>query len=107
MAANIKSLNALHDKLTQMFTKYLDRHLADPVLSPNPAEDAVDEIMVDLEPSPAMLAVIAKFLKDNDVTAEPETVDNLQEMRRSLEDKRKSRRKTLADLSIDAHMGSA
>jgi len=107
MAANIKSLNALHDKLTQMFTKYLDRHLADPVLVDNPAESAVHAVMFDTEPSPAMLAVIAKFLKDNDVTAQPEEIDKLRDMRRSLADKRKNRIKTLSDLSVELPVGSA
>ena len=99
MAANIKSLNALHDRLTQMFTKYLDRYLT--------AQDVVDDVMDELvEPSPAMLAVIAKFLKDNDVTATPETVDSLQGMRRSLEEKRNNRKRTLADLDVTV-VGSA
>ena len=93
MTANIKSLNARHDKLTQMFTRYLERHLS--------AQDVVDDVMHEIdEPSPAMLAVIAKFLKDNDVSATPEAIDSLHGMRRSLEEKRKNRVKTLADLDI-------
>lgn len=102
-SASIRSVNALHDKLTQMFTRILDGYLEagekiEAHMQAQASEEAVSELLAVLEgPSPAMLAVIAKFLKDNDVTATPETVEGLTDQQKRLEERRKNR-PSLTDL---------
>lgn len=102
-SAPVSKLNALHDKLTEMFTKILDRYLDQKELldlHSDPAGEAVDNILSEItEPSPAMMAVIAKFLKDNDVTATAEQTDELSGLQKSLAERRKAR-PSLADLKV-------
>lgn len=104
-SAPIKNVQMLHDKLTQMFTRILDGYLeaGDKITAHMEAaasEAAVSELLAVLEgPSPAMLAVIAKFLKDNDVTATVEQTNELTGLQKSLAERRANRPK-LADLKV-------
>lgn len=52
--ASVDALSALHAKLAETFTQQIDRYV------------------VNNEPiPPSLLAAVAKFLKDNDITADP------------------------------------
>ena len=92
-ASTESQLGSLHNKLTALFTKILQRY-----------EDDLDQ-MVDLDieealleslapgriPSPAMLSAVAKFLKDNDISLETEELNELSAMEERLEARKRAR----------------
>lgn len=93
-ASTEPTLGKLHNKLTLLFLKILQKYEND--LKALSKADLGDELMDGLVadnvmPSPAMLSAIAKFLKDNEITMETETLDELSGMEQRLAAKRKAR----------------
>lgn len=95
-AANEKDLGALHSKLARVFTSVLDRYERRMDLSNIDTSNLEDELIeklleADLDPSPAMLGAVSKFLKDNEILLDSEEVNELSDMERRLANKRKNR----------------
>lgn len=97
-AATEKELSALHAKLAKQLNTQLDqsdramtlliKYRADEALPDDVVrylEDAVDAV------SPALLTVVSKFLKDNDITAVVEENKELSELDKRLAEKRTRR----------------
>jgi hypothetical protein len=73
-ASTEQSLGNLHNKVTELFVKVLDEYESTPELA-----------------NPAMLGAITKFLKDNSISLESETLDELSEMEERLAAKKRNR----------------
>ena len=73
-ASTEQSLGYLHNQVTQLFSKVLEGYEETPELS-----------------NPAMLGAITKFLKDNSISLESETLDELSEMEERLAAKKRNR----------------
>ena len=96
-AATERKLGKLHEMLTELFIKQLERYSAqlDAVdkIDPNELES---EVLAELlnngfEPSPAMLSAVSKFLKDNEIMYDTEQLEELSSLERRLKDKREKR----------------
>lgn len=85
MAATDKdSLELLHRLVTQAYSTEIALALKD-----------------EAPPNPALLAGAAKFLKDNEITADPADKKDLKEMQRKLKEasaQRKSRKSNVSDM---------
>jgi hypothetical protein len=83
--ASINALGALHEKLAMVMSEALD------------GESFVDEETGETTSfkatNPALFTAVAKFLKDNDVVAIPETEDAVTQLRDQLE--KRNRKTTL------------
>lgn len=73
-ASTEQSLGNLHNKVTELFVKVLDEYESAPETA-----------------NPAMLGAITKFLKDNSISLESETLDELSEMEERLAAKKRNR----------------
>ena len=73
-ASTEQSLGNLHNKVTELFVKVLDAYESEPETA-----------------NPAMLGAITKFLKDNSISLESETLDELSEMEERLAAKKRNR----------------
>ena len=73
-ASTEQSLGNLHNQVTLLFSKVLEGYEETPELS-----------------NPAMLGAITKFLKDNSISLESETLDELSEMEERLAAKKRNR----------------
>ena len=99
-------LGSLHAKLTALFTQILDRYErqldAEAKIDPEAVqEELLEALLADtMLPSPAMLSAIAKFLKDNEITLESETVSELSEMEERLAAKQRNRPNLKAVVSL-------
>jgi len=106
MAASDQQLGALHKKLTEVLSEALDGQVVEGYEDPETGE--VEEEMR-IPPSASVMTVVAKFLKDNEITCDVEQNDQLSEMRDKL--LAKTNRLTAADKSSIADaanfMGSA
>lgn len=80
-AAGLELLKKLHGMVTDSFIQRLEA-------------DAKDEIPTDA----ATLGAITKFLKDNNVTADPATSEDLNSLRDKLADASKQRRSKLTNV---------
>lgn len=99
-ASTEKELGVLHAGLTRIFTKVLKNYEDKLDLATKTIEDMQDELEEDLlgalvslnvEPSPAMLSAMSKFLKDNEITFDSEELDELSVLEQRLQDKKKNR----------------
>lgn len=104
-AASQSHMNAMHSRVAEVFKRVLDTyHKRMDVVEQFDRDDLEDEVLRELFadaiiPSPAMLAVITKFLKDNEVLFEKDIINEVSETRRSLDERRKER-PNLASLSL-------
>jgi hypothetical protein len=97
-AATEQKLGELHDQLATLFSKILSGYelkleVFDRIKD---ADNIEEEIMVELlkaplEPSPAMLSAVSKFLKDNDISVDREELDKLSVQEERLKNKKKNR----------------
>ena len=104
-AATEQKLGKLHDKLADLFLKVLKGYelrteVLDRIAS---ADDMEDELMEELfsaniEPSPAMLSAVAKFLKDNEISVDRAELDQLSAQQERLK-ARKARRPNLQTIT--------
>jgi hypothetical protein len=97
-AATEKNLGNLHSTLTTIFTRVLQGYLdkLDKAQEAFNSDEFNSEIMSELEylsiePSPAMLSAIAKFLKDNNISYDSEQIDELSELEQRLRNKKANR----------------
>jgi len=91
-ASTAPAMGKLHNKLTELFLKILTKYENDLDKLENVGEELIDELAAEgVMPSPAMLSAVAKFLKDNDITMETETLDELSAMEERLAAKKKAR----------------
>lgn len=101
-AASQSAMNALHSKVADVFSKVLQRYelrldTVDAITSGALDAGSIEgEVLVELLgdgslPSPAMMAAITKFLKDNEVLFEKEKITEVSAQQRALEEKRKNR----------------
>ena len=81
MASTMAELNSLHVLITQSFSERITQDLAD-----NIPTDA------------ATLGAAIKFLKDNNVTADPADVDDLSDLRKKLTLAAENRRKGVSNI---------
>ena len=85
-------MGKLHLKLTELFLNILNKYENDLSAMDNVGEELLDELMAEGNmPNPAMLGAIAKFLKDNSISVESETLDELSSMEHRLANKKKNR----------------
>jgi len=123
-AAKVETLGALHDAVAQLFIKVLHKMHKDldDAMSPKEvtlneeggidkdalAEAVMAEALSDGMPSPAMLAAITKFLKDNDIGYDAEVLEEMSALERQLQDKARKRPAglTLVDIPPVAADGS-
>lgn len=101
MAAKKSELGAVHAALTNVFIRVLQRYIENlDILDSMTAKDINDELadevtdalMPDmLMPNPAMLSAVSKFLKDNEIRFDDESVSKLTQLEESLASKRKAR----------------
>lgn len=97
-SASEQELGKLHFGLTKLFTKILKGYelklaALDRIIEASDPEDAlVDELMsLNIEPSPAMLSAISKFLKDNEISADNAELDQLSAHEERLKNKKANR----------------
>ncbi len=98
MAATENKLGELHDKVADVLISALDRNEAQQRALMRRAEeqaqdnneDEEDVVVFIPEINPALLSVATKFLKDNDITCQPNVGNRADELRKKLEKKRKS-----------------
>ncbi len=93
-SANEATLGTLHAKVAIVFTKVLDTYEAR-LDMPVPEEG---DPMPEVEPNPAMMGAITKFLKDNSIAFDTEEVEALSDTEQRLAQRRKQRAK-LIDLT--------
>lgn len=85
-------LGKLHNKLTELFLSILNKYENDLTAMDNAGDELLDGLMAEgMMPNPAMLGAISKFLKDNLISLESETLDELSEMEERLAAKKRSR----------------
>ena len=97
MAAETKELNALHAKLAQHMARALEQQDTAKLLItdfPDLPEPVIKFLENAASDNPALMTVIAKFLKDNSITSAPEESKDLTEIQKLLKNKR-SRIETL------------
>lgn len=91
-ASTEQSLGNLHNKLTQLFLNILKKYENDLSAMDNAEDELLGAVLDEgLMPNPAMLGAITKFLKDNSITLETETVSELSEMEERLAAKKRNR----------------
>lgn len=93
-ASSEKTLGNLHVVLTRVFTKVLEKYerdLADGSKVDLETAVADELIAVAVEPNPAMLSAISKFLKDNEIMYDTEELEQLSATERRLQELKKSR----------------
>jgi len=81
------------DQATYLLAKYSDIDDEEPLLP----EDVRDYLEKQMDASPALLTVITKFLKDNDITAVVDESKEMSDLDKALEAKR-SRRKSVGNV---------
>lgn len=79
---NVNDLGSLHGKLTKYYNKRLDSILAER------EEEDEDDFVMPL--SPAELTAMNNFLKQNEVTADPETDGELSDVQKKLREMREA-----------------
>lgn len=107
-AASGSRMAQLHSKVALVMIRVLETYLKnlDELDNRNLADTDEDDLIAaaldaeNLMPSPAMLSAITNFLKHNDITFEEEQVDKLRDLKDTLEDRRNSRRKRIADVPV-------
>lgn len=88
MAANKSELDELHRLLTRAFTQGIENDLEDGVFNP------------------AFLSAAAKFLKDNEITAEVKSDEDLSALRAALRESSRARRAgNIVDIAQKRAMG--
>lgn len=109
-AANEQELGVLHNITAKVLKQTLDvfdvaqrAYIATDGLAREADEEAGIAALYAQPPmlAPAMLAAVIKFLKDNDITAQPEESDQLSNLAQTLAEKRK--RKTVASVNTVPH----
>lgn len=95
-AATSGTMGALHQKMAVILTRVLENY--EKKLD---EETLVDELLVEFEPSPAMMAVIAKFLKDNQIEFEAEEVNELGALEKRLAAKKTERPRFATITNLD------
>lgn len=92
--ASESKMNELHEQLAQTLITMTQVREVEEVVGEG--EDAV-KVIKTIDPSPAALAVAAKFLKDNSIFSTPEQTDALAELQDKLKQKQ-TRRPSSRDL---------
>jgi len=104
--ANERSLHALHEKVAQHLLQALDsseqaKELLQAFEEELPAKVA-DFLRVVGTTSPALLTVAARFLKDNDITVDIQSSDEMSDLARQLE-KKQTRRDNVINVPFAEH----
>jgi len=99
-SANEAALGTLHAKVAQVFQQVLETYEARlAVVNTLEQQEEVSEAMLkaiinaDLDPNPAMMGAITKFLKDNSIAFDTEEVDTLSDTELRLKQRRAQRAK--------------
>jgi len=103
MAANAKTLGELHEAVAEAFSEQVKGYVEEVVEGDKVIERTV-------RPSPALLGAAVAFLKNNNITADPETNEALKGLSEKLAARRKGKISPAAlDAAADAfaaHMGT-
>lgn len=101
MAANEKALGDLHAALAAVMKKALEGTKIPGYVDEETGEAVPDDV---IPPSASVMTVVAKFLKDNEITCAPAEDNELGELQRIMEDRQrklrgldKTDRSTIAD----------
>ena len=111
-AANATQMGALHKTMTSILQKVLAAYearldkLAEIDMESMEQEMLAELFAQNIEPSPAMMGVVAKFLKDNSIEFEAEEVNELGAIQKRLQAK-KANRPTFASVSDLEVQGTA
>lgn len=97
MAADSKALGGLHTKVAQVLTSLLEDQKRD--VFDKEGKCVGTEVIT---PSPALIAVAVTFLKNNNITADPDTNDELKATTEALRQRREARQKRQMALDPDA-----
>lgn len=96
-AAKEMQLGKLHQKITEVFIKVLERYEArldviDTIDRDEIENEVLEELLNDAAmPNPAMLSAVTKFLKDNDIGFDTEQLDQLSDTERRLQERKEKR----------------
>ena len=96
-----EKLTQLHDKLTDVYIEILEAASSDGESTEDADADEDDLGLGILMLSPAMLTSAANFLKQNDITAQPEEGDSMSELAKKLREKQQQGRAKLRAVSED------
>lgn len=108
-AATENQLGALHSVLASIFLKVLEGYekrldTADKLINDTELEEDMLEAVLaaNIEPSPAMLSAISKFLKDNDISVDREALNALTAQEQRLKNRQAARPdlKSITQLAI-------
>jgi hypothetical protein len=97
-AATEQELGDLHSKLTSILSKVLAGYekkidLVHRVLDAADPEDEMLSVLIEqnIEPSPAMLSAVAKFLKDNEISVDSKELNQLSAQEERLANRKRNR----------------
>jgi len=97
-AATEKQLGDLHSKLATILSKVLEGYdkkmdLVNQVLEAADPEDKMISVLLEqnIEPSPAMLSAVAKFLKDNEISVDSQELNQLSAQEERLANRKRNR----------------
>ena len=106
-AASESALGDLHSKVARVMNSALDQmdtqqEVFDGLVA-NAKEAGDDELLIaalghKVEVNASLISVITKFLSDNKISCAPEDSEELSNLARTLQEKRKSRRKTVGNV---------
>ena len=105
-AATEKALAGMHSLLARVLTKTLEKYeksldLLDKLDKDDLENEFIAAAIAEIgEPNPAMLSVIAKFLKDNEIAFDTEEVETLNSTERRLAERREARKRAGINLSV-------
>lgn len=92
MAASAKTLGDLHEKVAAAFAEQVEGYTEE-------VERGDKVVEVKVRPSPALLGAAVAFLKNNNITADPETNAALSQLSEKLAARRKGK---ISSASLDA-----
>ena len=102
MAASEKTLGDLHEKVAKALTEQVEGY-EEPVLNEEGEEVATKLV----RPSPSLLTAAIAFLKNNNITADPEQNEALATLNKRLAEKRKGKANQLdLDAAADRYAAS-
>ena len=97
-AATEQQLGKLHSNLASILTKVLAGYekkmeLVQQVLDAADPEDEMISVLLqqNIEPSPAMLSAVAKFLKDNEISVDSQELNELSAQEERLANRKRNR----------------
>lgn len=94
-AAKEQAMGDLHQKVAEVFLRVLQKYetfmdLADTTRNKTAEEEAVN-VLLDMDPNPAMMGAITRFLKDNEIAFDTEELEKLSDTEQRLRARKEKR----------------